>query len=325
MKDTQKLWLLLGTSCFLILTLILGLIFSAPSRTKRDFKEPLLVSLLPQRVNQIEVFDGESLVKLSRPEGKWMVAYGENSVSADEKKVEDFLEILSQLPRGKKITSNEEKYEQFGVHSQSSTSFIKLTMDNGGEALAYFGNPVADSGGFRYVRAEGEKAVYESTDPGVAIYGRRSHWVDLNLFSTSQKEKEVISLKLKGNSPVEDNEILTYTLIKTVKDSSSTELVWKGEGSHLNLDSPRVDSLIHRILELKAVDLIVPKRGLNEETGIFTLQLAFKDGEEITLLLGEISEEEDRFSATILGQDKEWALSRYALENILKPLEYYKK
>lgn len=325
MSDRKKITVLASLCAVLTLTLILGTVFSGNRRSARVLNEPLLSSFSAQKVNRIELFTEEKSTVLTETDNVWSVDYDGTAAPADAAEVKSFLKTVAELPRGKKITANEEKYAQFGVASYAAASFIKMTADNGSEILLLFGNAVADRPGFRYVRAEGDKQVYETADPGLTVYGRRSNWVSLNLFADASKSAEVQSVSVKGTSPLEEGGTFDYTLIRTVGGENDKELVWKAEGSEKEVDGAKIDSLVRQITELKGADLVVPSTGITPENAAVTLVLGFRDGTKQTVCVSAETAGEERFAVTVAGSGKEYAVSRYALGNILKPLADFEK
>ena len=175
--------------------------------------------------------------------------------------------------------------------------------------------------GKRYVRAEGDSVVYETDDPGWTLYTRRSHWVKLALFDDPSVSAEIQSVIVKGTSPT-DGETFDYTLMKTAGESDGT-LIWKAEGHEEALDTVKIDSFLRQITELRGADLIVPPVGLTSETAAVTIVLGFRDGSKQTLCISSNPAGEDRYGVTLAGSDREYAVSRYALGNLLKPLENF--
>lgn len=326
MSDRNKIIVLASLCAVLTLTLLLGIFFSGNRRSSRAQNEPLLASFSGKKVNQIELFSEEKTVTVTETEeGLWAVDYDGTAAPADTSRVSAFLSAVAALPRGKKITANEEKYGQFGVASESATAYIKLVSDNGSEILLLFGNAVADRPGFRYVRAEGDKQVYETSDPGMSLYGQRSHWVNLKLFADASKSSDVQSVSVKGISPLEEGGTFDYTLIRTVGSENDKDLVWKAEGSDKEIDGMRVDSFVRQITELKGADLVVPATGVTAENAAVTLVLGFRDGTKQTVCVSAVAAGEERFAVTVAGSGKEYAVSIYALGNILKPLADFEK
>ena len=181
------------------------------------------------------------------------------------------------------------------------------------------GKTTAD--GKRYVRAEGDSVVYETDDPGWTLYTRRSHWVKLALFDDPSVSAEIQSVIVKGTSPTDD-ETFDYILMKTAGESDGT-LIWKAEGHEEALDTVKIDSFLRQITELRGADLIVPPVGLTSETAAVTIVLGFRDGSKQTLCISSDPAGEDRYGVTLAGSDREYAVSRYALGNLLKPLENF--
>ena len=100
-------------------------------------------------------------------------------------------------------------------------------------------------------------------------------------------------------------------------------MVWKAEGHDETLDTVKVDSFLRQITELRGADLIVPPSGLTPETAAVTVILGFRDGSRQTLCVSSDPAGEDRYGVTLAGSGREYADSRYALGNLLKPLENF--
>lgn len=326
MSDKKKLTVLASLCAVLTLTLVFGMLFSGNRRSSRALNQPIVPAFSEKQVSRIEVFhEAKTVTVFAGEKGLWMVDYDGTPAAADAETVKTFLSAVVDLPCGKKITANEEKYDAFGVASQGALSFIRLTMFNGKETQLLIGNAVADRPGFRYARLEGDRQVYETSDIGMITYGNRASWVNLRLFSDALKKDEAISLSVKGKSPLEGGEHFDYIFIRTVDEENNKELVWKVEGSETAIDGWRVDSLVRQIIELKGADLVIPSTGITPENAAVVLVIGFGDGSKQTVCVSATAAGEERFAVAVAGSEQEYALSSYSLGNILKPLSDFEK
>lgn len=319
MNDRKKITVTAALCVFFTLTLIIGTVFSAGNRSEREQSGALLSRFPKDKITSITIQSGDQSVALTVSADSPTVDYDGTAAAADKTAVDEFYETVAGLPRGKKITSNEERYNDFGVADGASEISVRMTAADAEEWNLLIGKTTTD--GKRYVRAEGDSVVYETDDPGWTLYTRRSHWVKLALFDDPSVSAEIQSVVVKGTSPT-DGETFDYTLMKTAGESDGT-LIWKAEGHEETLDTVKIDSFLRQITELRGADLIVPPVGLTSETAAVTIVLGFRDGSKQTLCISSDPAGEDRYGVTLADSDREYAVSRYALGNLLKPLENF--
>ena len=109
MNDRKKIAVTAALCVFFTLTLIIGTVFSAGNRSGREQSGPLLPRFPKDKITAVTVQGDGQTVSVAVSDGSQRVDYDGTAAEADEDAVAEFLETVAGLPRGKKITSNEER------------------------------------------------------------------------------------------------------------------------------------------------------------------------------------------------------------------------
>lgn len=290
MKELKTVWIL--GALFLGLLLYI-LIFELPKERydqgEKQINEPFLTQITSSDISKIEISKGESFVTLEKDQNNSFIIKEQENFPASPELTISFLENVTNLKTGTKISANKEKHSQFGV-TQEDSGRIKLFNDEQEIANIIVGNQGSNGG--IYMRKEGSDDVFLiKTFLSSDLVRTSENWRDMTILTF--KEQDLSQVVLKNNE-------------KKVDYSKKEDGKWQKDGVEMET-SDDFTNLLTELRSLKAYGIESSK-----EFSAYNLE----DGkEEIKIYLGL----QDSISKTLLIQKKD---ELYYARNLEKNVIY---
>jgi hypothetical protein len=233
---------------------VLGLVF-APGRATRP--APLLPGLRPAAVSAVEISGAELVVLQKNAADVWVVIQGGGEFPARSERVESFLVELEQSRSVRRVTSDEELYDRFGL-AQGAGTQLTLTLVGSGEApqsvSLVVGNASAEPD-LTYVRVAGEPEVW-TTDGRFAFYLRQpvAYWSYLRLFPEDVLAQGIVAIEARALEG--DETPFDYSLTRIVDGTDERwvrgEIPIETATPGRSVDEATVSSLVRSLADLVA-------------------------------------------------------------------------
>lgn len=309
--------ILLGSLCGLLLaTLLLGQLFS-PQRNTGGGR--ILRDLKTETVGKIQLKAGSGEIVLVKRKD-WVLQDSGRELPASAARVESLLKELSSLTRGSAITAREDAWAGLGLEGSDAKS---LALFGGkGETLAELVVGKAGvGGGGSYVRANGEKQVYQ-TDTSLASFveTQRRYWSHLKLLPDGLKSQNATRISLQGKIGFEDGKkerTLGYALVKSA--DSKGKIHWIVEGrKDVVLDEQKVEQVVTSLLGCEGNDFAEAADGTKKAMAAIQAEvtLSMGDNREFTLIVGGKAEG-SQYYAGLKGGELSYLVPEWRLERIL--------
>lgn len=247
------------------LALIIGLFFSRPSWRFWEKKPSLLAlaNLKKENISQLVAIKAGSEKKIEKKDNQWQV----ESFKANEKVVNNCLDLLLGLKKKTLASTNKEKFPKYDISDQSP----KIKLASGEKTLAVV--LIGKSGptfGTNYFQIEGEDKIFLSEE-NLATACQPPEWREMTIFSFDAQKVKAYQLQEKGNS---------YTLKKNGDQ-------WELDGqTNKKVSGEKVSLVLYALASLKARDLLVADKETTKFSAATTVTVTLDDDKKYTLQIG---------------------------------------
>jgi len=233
MKKNQQRSFWLGLFTFVLL---FALIFGNQIITKLKPSSPLLFPFNKKQVTKINVINSNNTTTLQSKNNKWFVLQNKVEFIADQERIDQILDSLSQLKKNEIVSNNKERQSEFGIGS----SMIEFSTKDKNWKL-YLGKNYSSSQ--IYVKTENNSDIFLAKNLEKILYPE--DYRDLNLHLITDENK-ITQIELNDN---------VNKLVLVKKDNK-----WFIGDKEAKKD--RVDFLINDLKTLSANDIIEAKQQL---------------------------------------------------------------
>ncbi len=178
----------------LIVTFVLGTVFSPRARRARAVNRPLVEGIAPEEIGEIQfISDSDEssdnapgrVVVRRRGEQSWAVGIDGTFFPARSSRLSGFLDALSGLRTLRSVTDDPELYGEFEIGRSTADRLVLETADGLALATLYFGKSATQSDRV-YVRSADDPTVY-MTQNSVSFYFREggTYWAELAVLPRS--------------------------------------------------------------------------------------------------------------------------------------------
>lgn len=325
-KKIMSLSIILG---FLVITYVLGIVFSTENIQDRKTQEPFFAIFNKESVARIEIIEGGLPTELEKRGEDWVVLISSMAFPALESRIDSLLDTVIALKKNQVVSANPENWQNFAVSGENSK---QLKFFNGeGQVIAHLhiGKSGLGSKG-NYIRLDTSNDVIQ-IDRSLDYYinGEESFWSDLRLFPRDLTGEDIIRITIKSRISFSEQEEklngLDYTLV--LENVSGVE-TWKvyGTESYLYPLSPdKVDSVVNAFASFEGnefiADVAQDQSGLADP--LAEIEFTTIDDVSYTLQVGAHSPEKDQYYIKIAGQPYGYLAAAWRIEKILVPIETY--
>jgi hypothetical protein len=285
MKFRRKVTVLASIASALLLTFVLGEIFSPARLSKSASEARLFPGFAAKEAKRIEFTGAESKLSLLE-NGNWIVAVGNSRYPAAESKVNFLLQELALLRVGKLVTRKAEAASTFGFGSAEEIH-LAVYGDRDEKLCELFSGKAGPVGRGKYIRVGNDAGVYETGDslsPYLSADAR--FWENLKVFPLDVKTEEMIGLKVEGKlslSEGKDVRSLSYELARSTDQNGTETWNFLGRGGSAP-DAKKVKNALDALVAfegngIEAAPATMPKRAV-----AVTLTLA--DSRKLVLYIG---------------------------------------
>jgi hypothetical protein len=287
MKFKVKIIVLSSIFLVLVLTLILGTVFSPERRLRRLADRPLIPEFDAEAITSLSIQKEDETILLEQPDkGVWHLLLDGKRFPADQERVQNLLNALKNSNRGTSVSENPEEYENFQLGPKAAV-FTVSTSPETPDHVIFFGK----SGAGRnesYIRYEGGDTVFLSdTSAGFYINQGSQYYSDLLMAPEELTAQDVQRISVPD-----------FTIIRTADGEG-----WMfGEETEEELDGEAAEDLASALAALRAQEFAV---------SLLDVDRISEKSEEITFLTGST----ETVTYTILGAAAD---NKYLAESSVK-------
>ncbi len=246
----------------IFLVLVVGLFLSRPSWRFWEKKPSLLAmaNIKKESISQLTVIKDGSEKKIEKKNNQWQV----DSLKADEKVINNCLDLLLGLKKETLISENKEKFSKYDISDKSS----KIKLAAGDKVLTTV--LIGKSGptyGTNYFQIEGEEKIFLSAE-NLATACQPPEWREMTIFSFDAQKVRTYQLQEMGNS---------YTLKKNGDQ-------WEADGqANKKVNAEKVSPVLHAFASLRAKDLLPADKETTKFSAATTVTVTLEDNKKYTL------------------------------------------
>ncbi len=312
----------------LILSFILGNIFSPEQVQKRSEEKPLFSGIKTANAVSVEISKEGKTVHLAKKGPVWMVKVGDEEFPAENSRIEGFLSAVQKLKRIRVVGSKEDYWKQLGLTAEEASHVV--VKDQAGIPIVDIFSGKADPGGKgNYLRTSSAPVSYLVGGSLSSYLGRdEAYWSDLRLFPEDLKGTNIMHLKIQSRKRMDEKDTKSfdgdYTIVKSADKNKRGWIVQSSPGKEL--DSAAVDSMANALADLNAVQYVPSSEtaAAGLDSPFATITVTSDTDKTYTLSLGTMKEE-NKYYASISNKPYLFAVSKWSVERALKPLSELEK
>ena len=325
-KKIIRLSIILG---FLVITYVLGIVFSPENIQDRKAQEPVFTILNKESVARIEIIEGDLPTELEKRGEDWVVLISSMDFPALESRIDSLLDLVIALKKSQVVSANPENWHNFEVSVENSKQ-LKL-FSRAGQVIAHLhiGKSGLGSKG-NYIRLDTSNDVIQS-DRSLDFYinSEESFWSDLRLFPRDLTGEDIIRMTIKSRISFFEQEEklngLDYTLVLENVSGVETWKVYGMDSSLYPLSPEKVDSVVNAFASFEGNEFIADVAQDQAGFAVPLAEIEFTTIDDIsyTLQVGAHSREKDQYYIKIPGQTYGYLAAAWRIEKILVPIETY--
>lgn len=323
MEQKRKIIILCIILGVFAVTFLLGTIFNVEKKYKTIYEIQLLSQIEADEISLIELTTEDTELRLKKISDSWFVGIDGNEYPGDEDKIDQFIQKLLEIKTKRLVTENEEQLEKIGLDEDAD----RVLLYGKGEKLLEEIRISADSAaGTEYVKTTASNKVF-AVDSQLSFYPRQegSYWSDLAIFPDELRETEIVKIEIQlddfyGDEKEKDPHAAGYTLVKMVSESGDQEWVIDGSEPE-SVKQSEVTSLINALTGVRADSYADAKEtaGGQRKTIARVEAVTASDVQYELKVIRKI--DDDSYLCSTVGNDYFYAVSRWQLERILKPVK----
>jgi hypothetical protein len=271
----------------LVAVLLVGTLASPRGAAERAGAALLFPALKKDRVQEVEISEADSRVRLARG-AAWTIDVGGRALPAAADKVEGLLAQVATLARGSVVTRDAKAAEGLGLGQGQGKKIV--LRGSAGAVLCEItvGGPAA--GGGSYLRV-GDRPEVLQTGEGLSPYlaAGRASWADLRVLPRGVGGEAVMRISVSGSVPKKGSKPAASTPYTLLKDKgSSGGLSWTFSPPGPAVDQQKASQLASALASLEGADLLTDQVPVSAvlASPAATVTVSLTDDRTFTILLG---------------------------------------